>query len=316
MARHFTVGRLLDTVKAMGNAVPATEIIAEQTAEHNTAETVPTVTPFMKWAGGKRRLARELLAHIAQLPASYGTYFEPMVGAGALFFALRPKAAELSDINPEIVNVFNVLRDQPGALVAYLRYHHQQKHSRKHYYRVRDADRDSGFWTWSPLERAARLLYLNKTCFNGLYRVNSRGEFNVPMGRYTNPRIVDEEQLYAAAHMLQGVPIAERSFESVLERAQKGDLVYFDPPYFPLNKTSSFTTYSSSGFELTDHVRLRDVCSELTKRGVYVMVSNSAADVVRELYADFSIHPVLAARAINSKASKRGKIEELIIRNY
>ena len=271
---------------------------------------LPAARPVLKWAGGKGRLLPELLD---RLPDHFATYHEPFIGGGALFFALagqgRIGRAFLSDANPSLIDVYLALRDDVDGVVAALREH---VYEREHYYRVR-ALRPEGL---SLPERAARVIYLNKTCYNGLYRENRRGEFNVPVGRYKNPTICDEPNLRAASRALQGVDIGRRPFASVLDHAQPGDFVYFDPPYHPLSPTANFTSYDRHGFGPDDQRRLRDVFAALGERGVRALLSNSDTPFVRELYADFQIDQVFVARAVNSKANGRGKVAEVIVRNY
>lgn len=303
---------------------------AAKRAQNNCAESLaeqPEATgdpegcrPFLKWAGGKSRLLHELRS---RLPEQFRNYFEPFVGGGALYFGVAPlehprsesanREAVLSDINNELINAYRVVQQQLEELLIDLRRH---THTSRYFYHLRNADRDPGYWTWSPVERASRLIYLNRTCFNGLYRVNSRGEFNVPFGDYKNPTIVDEKNLRACSARLQGVSLRLQSFEKVVEDAQQGDFVYFDPPYVPLSATSHFTGYTKEGFSDDVQLRLRDVCIALDRKGVKVMVSNSSAPLIHDLYRDFRIEIVYAPRAINSKGDKRGRIEEVIVRNY
>lgn len=263
--------------------------------------------PFLKWAGGKAKLIPQYHPHF---PKQYETYYEPFLGGGAIFFHLQPRQAVLMDINSELVNVYQCVRDRLPELIALLK-HHRTAHCQAHYYQTR-ACIPTG-----TIERAARLIYLNKTCFNGLYRENSKGQFNVPMGKYKNPGIFDPELLAAASRSLQVATIRVAPFEAILENAKTHrDFVYFDPPYFPISATSNFTAYNRYSFKQEDHVRLRDTFVTLANRGVKVMLSNSDCPFVRELYQGFDIQPVLAARAINSKATRRGKISEVLITSY
>lgn len=271
-----------------------------------------SVKPFLKWAGGKSQLADVLVAH---LPAEFNVYHEPFVGGGALFFRLyrsgRIKNAVLSDINAELIDTYTTIRNQVEALIELLS---EFPYNREFYYALRGADTE----LMSMVERAARMIYLNKTGYNGLYRVNKQGKFNVPFGDYKSPKYLDRENLLAVSHALKHADILCASFETVLERARAGDLVYFDPPYVPLSRTSSFTSYHAGGFGIKDHQRLRDVCIALSEKGVYVALSNSDTSVTRSLYTSskFILHEVWANRAINSKGSRRGKVAELIITNY
>lgn len=266
--------------------------------------------PFLKWAGGKGRLLDQYQSHF---PTKFDTYYEPFLGGGAIFFHLtgRFRTAILADINPELVNVYQCVRNRLEEVIELL-YEHKQNHSQPYYYALR-AQTDLSH----PVERAARLLYLNKTCYNGLYRENSKGYFNVPMGRYKNPAICDPELLRAASAVLQATHIRQESFDFVLQRAtSRQDFVYFDPPYYPISTTSSFTGYSRYGFTTDDQIKLREVFGTLADRGVKVMLSNSDCPFIQELYADFPIHTIYASRAINSKACRRGKITELLITSY
>ncbi len=271
----------------------------------------PTVAarPVLKWVGGKGRLLPELLA---RLPQTFEAYHEPFVGGGALFFALagagRLERVYLSDANAALIDVYLALRDDVEGVIAALQPH---RYERDHYYHVRAQRPDD----LSLPERAARIIYLNKTCYNGLYRENRAGQFNVPFGRYKNPTICDEPNLRAVSAVLQGVDIARRRFDSVLGYAKKGDFVYFDPPYVPLSPTANFTTYDRAGFGPDDQRQLRDVFAELARRGVRAMLSNSDTPFVRELYAGFRVEQLFAARAVNSKANSRGKVAELLVLN-
>lgn len=268
--------------------------------------------PFLKWAGGKRQLLPALTRY---LPAFFYDYHEPFLGGGALFFWLyrhrKLRRAFLSDINEELIDTYRAIRDEPEQVLELLR---RYPHSKEFFYQLR-ALRPADL---PPAERAARMIYLNKTCYNGLYRVNRRGQFNVPFGRYRNPRYYDRENILAVSEALQEAELRCASFDVVLSIAQPGDLVYFDPPYIPRNATSNFTSYSKDGFSHQDQVKLRDVCIELTRRQVNVLLSNSYTPLTLELYADpmFEIHEVYANRFINSKASQRGKIKEVAITNY
>ena len=262
--------------------------------------------PFLKWAGGKSKLIQQYIPHLNQ---EFNNYYEPFLGGGAVFFHLLPKSAVLTDINPELINVYRCVRDKVEPLIALLA-EHQHKHNKDYYYRVRQRSYDT------DIERAARLIYLNKTCFNGLYRENSKGKFNVPIGQYKNPKICHPDLLYAASSALESAEIEVRGFAEVVNYAKSNDLVYFDPPYYPISTTSNFTAYSRYSFSKDDQIRLRDVFAELAIRGVKVMLSNSDCELIRSLYSEFKIHHISAARAINSNAKKRGKIAELLVTSY
>jgi DNA adenine methylase len=268
--------------------------------------------PFVKWAGGKTQLLDDLLRHI---PAQFGSYHEPFVGGGALFFALRRDGrigqASISDLGAELIDAYLAVRDRVEELIATLSTYPYHK---GFYYQLRAQDP----WAMSLPQRAARMIYLNKTGYNGLYRVNRKGQFNVPFGRYKRPKVCDAANLRAGSEALMGVEMSCASFERVLDRAQPGDLVYFDPPYVPLSRTASFTSYQAACFGEAEQERLRDVCVALTDRGVRVMLSNSATEAVRRLYHQpaFSIREVQAKRSINSNAARRGKLAEWVITNY
>lgn len=268
--------------------------------------------PFLKWAGGKRQLLPEIRKYV---PKQYETYYEPFVGAGAVLFDLQPKKAVINDINVELVNTYHVIREHVDELVETLSKH---KNDKDYYYRIRNLDRTAEFHQLSMIERSARMIYLNKTCFNGLYRVNRQGQFNVPYGKYKNPNIVNEEVLRAVHHYLTNndITILNVDFVQAVETAKAGDFIYFDPPYDPVSETASFTSYSLGGFDRDDQLRLRDLFIELHERGCYVLLSNSATEFIQDIYADFHVELVSASRAINSVASKRGKIAEVLVRNY
>lgn len=268
--------------------------------------------PFLKWAGGKVQLLRDLLAFV---PSRFGAYHEPFVGGGALFFALHRagrlenRKAHLSDANLELVTTYRAIRDDVDTVLALLEKH---RHDRDHFYAVRAQDPAS----LSPAEQAARMIFLNKTGFNGLYRVNRSGRFNVPFGRHTNPTICDRENLLAASRALQGVEVTCEGFETVLSRAQSGDFIYFDPPYVPLSRTANFTSYARDGFDLPDQERLAQVVCALAKRQVAVMLSNSDTPWVRERYRDFHQVRLLARRHVNCRASGRAPVGERLVLSY
>jgi DNA adenine methylase len=273
--------------------------------------------PFVKWAGGKRQLVEELLR---SRPRKYHRFIEPFIGGGALFFALRPANAYISDINEELINIYTVVRDNVDALIAELKKHEEKYRGgdpQEYFYAVRNVDRKAGYARLSRVRKAARLIFLNKTCFNGLFRMNSRKEFNTPFGFYVKPAIVDENNLLACSKALATADIAAAGFDHVLNIAQKGDFVYFDPPYVPLTSTANFTSYTGEGFDLEMQTRLRDVCDELDAKKVKWMLSNSYTDFVLGLYQEkYHIRRVEASRAINCKADKRGKVAEVIVTNY
>jgi DNA adenine methylase len=248
--------------------------------------------------------------YMPHFPNYFESYYEPFLGGGAIFFHLQPRRAVLMDINPELVNVYCCIRDQVEQVIRLLT-KHERSHGQEYYYQMRATNGKT------RVERAARLIYLNRTCFNGLYRENSKGIFNVPMGRYKNPTICNADLLRSVSLALKGTRIAVGPFDTILDYAETGrDFVYFDPPYHPISATSSFTAYNRYSFHPHDQIRLRDTFAELARRGVKVMLSNSDCPFIRDLYQDFNIQIVSAARAINSNAQKRGKINELLITSY
>ena len=266
--------------------------------------------PIVKWVGGKRQLMFELLKN---MPENYNRYFEPFIGGGALFFYLQPDNAYISDMNEELINLYQVVRDNVEELVADL-----QKHdiSKEYFMEIRNIDRTEEYESWSDVQKASRFIYLNRTCFNGMYRVNSKGEFNVPFGHYKNPRILDENNLINCSNLLQRTEIKHADFSEILKKVKKGDFVYFDPPYVPLSETSSFTSYTKDGFDIDMQFKLRDVCDELDSMGVKFLLSNSDTKLVNELYENYNIKKVFASRQINANADGRGKITEVLVRNY
>ncbi len=263
--------------------------------------------PFLKWAGGKRMLLSQMSEH---LPKSFGAYVEPFLGGGALFFHLAPKRAIIADLNEELINTYRAVRDRPAQVISALKQHVYDK---DYYYKVR-AENPEGL----PLvQQAARMIYLNRVGFNGLYRVNSRGEFNVPFGRYTNPKIVNEKNIYACSDALKGVILENLPFQQFpWEFLQRGDFVYFDPPYVPLTKTSNFTDYTKAGFGPKEQEELAEIYRKLDAAHVNVMLSNSGSDCVKELFKGFKIVECFAPRFINSKAAKRGAVREYLVINY
>jgi len=269
--------------------------------------------PFLKWAGGKRQLLPALVGHVRRL-GPFRAYHEPFVGGGALFFELRNQdlvrdGVSLSDVNVRLIEAYQGVAGQVDEVIRLLR-GHAERHCPEHYYAVRAS------FPGTLAERAARLIYLNRTCYNGLYRENSKGQFNVPIGRYVNPTICDEPTLRAASVALEAARLSVRPFDGVLSDAQPGDLVYFDPPYVPLTRTASFTAYAQDGFSMADQERLAEVFATLADTGVHVMLSNSKTDAVMALFAKFRIDTVLAKRSVNRDADGRGKVEEVIVTSF
>ena len=270
--------------------------------------------PFTKWTGGKRQLLPELLE---LLPKEYNRYYEPFVGGGALFFELAPSSATIGDFNTDLIHSYNAIKNHPTELINLLKMH-QENNSKEYYLSLREVDRNGIIDTFSDTQKAARLMYMLRVNFNGLYRVNSKNQFNVPYGKYKNPKILDEELLVNISNYLNNndIIIKNDDFEKIVESAKQGDFVYFDPPYIPISATSAFTSYTHEGFGVEEQIRLRDTFIELSNKGVYVMLSNSYSQLTLELYKDFNIKIAHANRMINSVAEKRGKIKEVIITNY
>jgi DNA adenine methylase len=287
-------------------------MVTRAVARRNRVDEAPVrAAPIVKWAGGKGRLFAQLEP---LLPPGLDArrYVEPFLGGGALFFTLAPARALVSDVNPALVRTYEAVRDEVDAVIAHLR-KLAKRHDQLAFYATRERYNRS---VLSDAEHAAVFIYLNKTCFNGLHRVNRRGEFNVPFGRYTAPRILDEAGLRAASIALSRAEIRVASFEHLLERAHPGDFVYFDPPYAPVSATANFTSYASGGFGHDSQTRLRDVYRELDRRGCRLMLSNSDVPSIRELYADYRVDVVYAARAISCDANGRSAVREVVVRNY
>lgn len=277
--------------------------------------------PFVKWVGGKRQLLSEL---DQRLPDKIDVYFEPFLGGGALFFHIadRINQAYLSDKNEELITTFNAIQTAPKRLISELSKH---KNTEEYFEQIRDVDRNDEYkWNWSPIQKAARFIYLNKTCFNGLYRVNSDGHFNVAYGNYPNPKIVDQENIYACHEVLSrpGVFIQSSSYDSVLQSIQslqnlgRNVFVYLDPPYIPVSVTSSFTAYSKDGFTMKDQKALKDFCDQLTQLNVKWMQSNSSAPIVFDMYKEYNVEVVSAHRGVSANPQSRKVVSETIIRNY
>jgi len=276
-----------------------------------------TPKPFVKWAGGKRQLIPILNDN---LPKSFGTYYEPFLGGGALLFHIlterNSQKCSISDLNSDLVLTYTTIRNRIDELISSLKNHEKNYHkdSKTYYYSVRGSN------PRSEIEKTSRLLFMNRTCFNGLYRVNSKGKFNVPLGRYTNPNIVNEENLRSVSAILQSskVAIKCRDFESVLRDTKKGDLVYFDPPYQPVSETANFTSYTNKSFTYEDLNRLAELCLKLDSKGCKVLLSNSDSKEVAEIFSNKSwkINRIQANRSINSNSKKRTGHFELLIKNY
>ncbi|MCI0515169.1 DNA adenine methylase [candidate division KSB1 bacterium] len=271
--------------------------------------------PFVKWAGGKQQLLNQLTT---LMPVRFQRYLEPFVGGGAVFFHLwnlrrLPGAVFLTDSNAELMNAYQVVRDLVGELTQLLA-QHQQQHGADYFYSIRNQDRQP--MTLSPVERAARLIYLNRTCYNGLYRVNRQGQFNVPLGSYKNPTILFAAELQAASRALRKADLRVLDFRACVALAQPGDFFYFDPPYDPLSKSASFTSYTATNFRDADQRNLAEIFTQLTEKGCQCMLSNADTPFIRELYQRFRMETVSAKRFVNSNGAARGAINEVVVLNY
>ncbi|MDR0512866.1 MAG: DNA adenine methylase [Treponema sp.] len=276
------------------------------------------VKPYLKWAGGKRQLLEEIKKHIPYDIKSH-TYYEPFVGAGAVFFALKPQKAIINDLNSQLIFTYNAIKENVDDLIVLLK-GYENKNNSQYYYEIRNADRDAQTFNVLPnTEKAARMIYLNKTCYNGLYRVNSSGFFNVPFGRYKNPVICEEILLRQISDYFNSnkITILNGDFECVLKTADKKSFVYLDPPYYSADKTH-FTSYQAEGFGVQEQERLCYVVKELTVRGVKCLLSNSDSPFIRTLYGDeiFKIISVKAKRFINADSCGRGEVNEVLIKNF
>ena len=266
--------------------------------------------PFLKWVGGKRQLVPVISKFI---PSGITRLVEPFMGGGAVFFTGNYNNGWLNDVNDELVNCYQIVKHQPEALIESLSHHIYEK---SYYLKIRALDRQAdGLRGLSEVERASRFIYLNRTGFNGMYRVNAKGQFNVPFGRYTNPRICDAEGLYACSEHLQNCQLSCLDFETVLDSTQSGDFVYLDPPYIPLSDTSYFTSYSTAGFSFSDQERLAQAVRRLDSRGISFVLSNSFSPQLETLYSGFQFHQVEAARNINARGDGRKAISEYIVTN-
>ena len=270
------------------------------------------VAPFLKWVGGKRQIMSEIEQH---LPTGIKEYIEPFIGGGAVLFHLQPKNAIINDFNTELVNVYRVIKNDLEQLIIDLQQH---KNESDYFYEIRALDRTTAFEQLTDVARASRIIYLNKTCYNGLYRVNNSGEFNSPFGKYKNPNIVNEPTLRAVNFYLNSnnIQIENTDYETILQTASKKSFVYLDPPYHPVSGSANFTGYVQGGWGESDQIRLKEACDRLDKQGVKFMQSNSCVGFIKDLYSDYHIHIIKANRAINSDGEKRGEVEEVLIKNY
>lgn len=272
------------------------------------------IAPFLKWVGGKRQIMPAIVEHLPKNISKFD-YIEPFIGGGAVLFHLQPKNAIINDFNLELINVYNIIKNDIESLIVDLKKH---KNESDYFYSIRGIDRTDHFSTLSKVERASRIIYLNKTCFNGLYRVNNAGEFNAPFGRYKNPNIVNEPTLKAVNKYLNinKIQLLNGDYAEVLKLTSKNSFVYLDPPYHPISESSNFTGYVQGGWDMYDQVRLREACDNLNSKGIKFLLSNSSSSFIKDQYANYKISIVKANRAINSNGANRGEVDEFLIRNY
>lgn len=272
------------------------------------------VAPFLKWVGGKRQLMPSIVEHLPKNIHLYN-YVEPFIGGGAVLFHLQPKNAIINDFNKELINVYEVIKNNLSELIIDLKKH---DNNADYFYQIRSLDRTEEFKNLAPVERASRVIFLNKTCFNGLYRVNNAGEFNAPFGRYKNPNIVNELTLKAVNKYFNSNNVVFKSgdYQDVLSKISENSFVYLDPPYHPISESSNFTGYVQGGWDIFDQTRLRDACDQLDSKGIKFLLSNSSSPIIKDLYEKYKITTVKANRAINSNGSDRGEVDEVLIRNY
>ena len=272
------------------------------------------VSPFLKWVGGKRQIMQSI---VELLPPNVSrlNYVEPFIGGGAVLFHLQPRNATINDFNFELTNVYEVIRDHVDELIEDLKLHRNEP---DYFYELRALDRTEAFQNLTNIQKASRIIFLNKTCYNGLYRVNSSGEFNSPFGKYKNPNIVNEPTLRAVSKYLNNnnILIQTGDYANVLENIPENSFVYLDPPYHPISESSNFTGYVQGGWDMHDQIRLREMCDNLTERNIKFLLSNSSAQLIQDQYINYNISVVKANRSINSDATNRGEIDELLIRNY
>jgi len=272
------------------------------------------VIPFIKWVGGKRQLLENINTLIPN-KSQYNRYIEPFIGGGAVFFNLQPTNGIINDYNSDLINVYKTIKDNVEGLIVDLEKH---KNTPDYFYEIREIDRSSEFNHWNNIQKASRFIYLNKTCYNGLYRVNNSGQFNSPFGKYKNPNIINEPILRAVSKYLlsNNIIINNKDYKDILETALPSDFIYLDPPYHPVSETSNFTGYIPNGWKESDQIELKLACDSLNERGIHFLLSNSSSDFIKNLYSNYKIHIVEANRSINSIATLRGSVEEVLITNY
>ena len=280
----------------------------------NTRQKNILLSPVVKWVGGKRQLLNDI---VPLIPKSYTTYVEPFIGGGALLFDIQPKKAIINDFNKELINIYKIVKTTPHELILLLE-EHARLNSEEYFYEIRALDRSPLYEQLSSVEKAARIIYLNKTCYNGLFRVNQSGQFNSPYGKYKNPSIVNMPVILAMSKYFNenNIHITDGDYKAALKNLKKGTFVYFDPPYMPISSSSSFTGYTENGFNEQKQIELKNECDKLNSKGIKFLLSNSDHPFLRELYKDYEITTVSAKRSINSNASKRGEINEILVRNY
>lgn len=270
------------------------------------------IAPVLKWVGGKRQLLPEIEKRIP----GFSVYYEPFVGGAAVLFNTQPKKAVINDINSELINLYQVIKDNVEELIEDLKKHRNEE---SYFYQIRELDRDKEkYESLTNIEKASRVVYLNKTCYNGLFRVNRAGKFNTPFGNYKNPNIVNEITLRAVSNYFNKADITFLccDYEQALKNIRKGAFVYFDPPYDPVSSSANFTGYDKGGFDREEQKRLKEVCDKLNRKGIKFLLSNSATDFIRDLYKDYIVEIIQAKRAINSDPDKRGEVDEVLVRNY
>jgi DNA adenine methylase len=273
------------------------------------------VAPVVKWVGGKRQIIEEIKNHIPHNISNL-CYCEPFVGGGAVLFNLQPNKAIINDINTELINLYNIIKYNIDELINDLGTYINDE---SEFYRIRNLDRDKDDYNLlSPVKKASRLIYLNKTCYNGLFRVNRAGEFNAPFGFYKNPNIINEPVLRAVSEYLNAgqISIYNSDYSNILRDLKKSSFVYLDPPYDPVSDTSSFTGYDKGGFDKEQQERLKEECDKLNKKGIRFLLSNSSTDFIRDLYREYNVKTIQAKRILNSNAEKRGEVDEILVRNY
>jgi len=272
-----------------------------------------SISPIVKWVGGKRQLLPEI---VKRIPNTFSYYAEPFVGGGAVFFELQPKKAIINDLNIELINLYKVIKYNVEELISDLSNH---KNEKEYFYEIRKMDRDEGLYKkLSNVEKASRLLYLNKTCYNGLYRVNSKGQFNTPFGSYKNPNFNNKELLRELNKYFNDSQIEfySEDYSMILNRLDSNSFVYLDPPYDPVSETSNFTSYSKTGFGQEEQIRLKEHCDQLNDQGIKFLLSNSSTPFIMDLYGNYHIDIVYARRSVNSNAQKRGEVGEVLVTNY